>query len=350
VVNAQIQYSPDFVFPAPAHASEEMAAVIRKMCGYRSEDRYQSIEEVLMDIGRIDGSYTENGFEDTSDGENTEILEGELLTTAFYTEVTDGDSNELEQPESTSAHKDNKVGTTRFHRKVMEQIYNERYTWSGIWHFLLSALLFFALFKAFPPEAEYADDWMLLVLPAALLAEAVLQRAKELHILIGSFLCVLCLYSIYIKGFDILHAVTIAVVIFEIPSLTAGCAVGAGLWLVQMATGACAWLNVLNRFDCGWIVIILLFVVVDGMMDACIKYHKTSYVRVCIWNFISYFLWIVLVVAGIVLIAGKSRGSIAVPDIFSRIHLIRVGVGIFLLQTVTFRRFKIVQFVKEGWL
>lgn len=57
-----VQYSKDFILPAAEKSSEAMAAVIRKMCSYRAEDRYQSVEEVLRDIGKIDGSYTEAGF------------------------------------------------------------------------------------------------------------------------------------------------------------------------------------------------------------------------------------------------------------------------------------------------
>jgi hypothetical protein len=137
-------------------------------------------------------------------------------------------------------------------------------------------------------------------------------------------------------------------VIAEIPSLTAGCAAGMGLWAVQLMTGACPWVDVLNRFDCGWIVIILLFTVADGMMDDRTTYGKASYVRIGVWNFISFFLWFALVVAGIVLIVGENKGSFLVPEIFSRIHLIRVGLGIFLVQLLTLRRFKIVDFAIGG--
>ena len=42
-----IQYSHDFVLPAPANSSENVAKIIRKMCSYRAEDRYQSVDDVL---------------------------------------------------------------------------------------------------------------------------------------------------------------------------------------------------------------------------------------------------------------------------------------------------------------
>jgi hypothetical protein len=230
----------------------------------------------------------------------------------------------------------------------MEKLYEKWYAKSSVWRFIASMLLFFALFKVFPPKTEYTGDWTLLVLTAALLAEAVLQRAKELHVLFGGIICTFCLYLIYNMGINVCLIVAILAVITEIPSLTAGCAAGMGLWLAQTMTGACSWVDVLNRFDCGWIVIILLFTVADGMMDDRTTYGKASYVRIGVWNFISFFLWIALVVAGIVLLAGERRGSISTPEIFSRIHLIRVGLGIFLVQAVTLRRFKIVDFAIGG--
>ena len=45
-----IQYNPEFVFPAPCHASDGMVRIIRKMCQYYPEHRYKSMAEVLMDL------------------------------------------------------------------------------------------------------------------------------------------------------------------------------------------------------------------------------------------------------------------------------------------------------------
>lgn len=45
--SSEVQYQPDYILPAPRNASEPMAAVLRKMCSYRSTERYQSMAEVL---------------------------------------------------------------------------------------------------------------------------------------------------------------------------------------------------------------------------------------------------------------------------------------------------------------
>lgn len=48
-----VQYSKDFVFPAPMQASAEMAKFLRRMCRYNKKDRYQSMGEVLDTLGKV---------------------------------------------------------------------------------------------------------------------------------------------------------------------------------------------------------------------------------------------------------------------------------------------------------
>lgn len=50
----EVQYHSEYCFPAPVNASAEMVRVIRKMCSFYPEDRYQSMDEVLsalLDVG-----------------------------------------------------------------------------------------------------------------------------------------------------------------------------------------------------------------------------------------------------------------------------------------------------------
>lgn len=89
-----VQYSKDFIVPAPANASMEMARIIRKMCSYRVEDRYQSVEEVLMDIGRIDGSYTDQGFVEYEDLATETYREDDDYQTETYRESIESDTEE----------------------------------------------------------------------------------------------------------------------------------------------------------------------------------------------------------------------------------------------------------------
>ncbi len=49
-----VQYSGDFVFPAPMEASPEMAQLLRRMCRYKKEDRYRLMEEVQNALHMIE--------------------------------------------------------------------------------------------------------------------------------------------------------------------------------------------------------------------------------------------------------------------------------------------------------
>ena len=55
----RIQYNPAFIFPAPENASEMMTRMIRKMCSYYKEERYQSMTEVLEELSKIEESLEE---------------------------------------------------------------------------------------------------------------------------------------------------------------------------------------------------------------------------------------------------------------------------------------------------
>lgn len=46
----RIQYHSSFIFPAPENASEKVTRMIRKMCSYYKEDRYQTMKEVLEEL------------------------------------------------------------------------------------------------------------------------------------------------------------------------------------------------------------------------------------------------------------------------------------------------------------
>lgn len=49
----KVQYRENFIFPKPKNASVQMADIIRKMCSYEKENRYQSMEEVVDEMERL---------------------------------------------------------------------------------------------------------------------------------------------------------------------------------------------------------------------------------------------------------------------------------------------------------
>lgn len=49
----QVQYDPKFVFPAPVNADPGMTKLIRKACSYYPENRFQSMEELLAMLDKL---------------------------------------------------------------------------------------------------------------------------------------------------------------------------------------------------------------------------------------------------------------------------------------------------------
>lgn len=176
-----VQYSQDFILPAAEKSSEAMAAVIRKMCSYRAENRYQSVEEVLRDIGKIDGSYTEAGF-----------TEYEELATESYREEDYGLFREKIR-EVTEKNKITKIFSRE--EQIKRAVSMEKnYLSHGRSRVFFTALLCFLFCKAVSPNAEYVFHWEFWLFPIALFVLGLLQSIKEFHLIFGLFTFLLSLF------------------------------------------------------------------------------------------------------------------------------------------------------------
>lgn len=56
-VNSKVQYSKGYLLPRPAHGSDGLSQIIEKMCRYDPDDRYQSVDEVMLDLETLMFSY-----------------------------------------------------------------------------------------------------------------------------------------------------------------------------------------------------------------------------------------------------------------------------------------------------
>ena len=310
-----VQYSPDFVFPAPINASEDMARMLRKMCSYRIEDRYQSIEEVLMELEKRDGCNTESGFaEEDEDFETVTYKEDNLAA---------GTNREP---------KENEKELTRQERKQRARDYEARYAEFSVWRVIVSAVLFALLFESLSPGAAYVWDWQFWVLPVAVFAESVLLRAREFHVEFGVLTIGTILYSIAALGINIPQVVFILIVLEGTPSITAGCAIGCGLWIAQTVSGEFSWLGIFHKWDLGWIIIILLVAVIHGNAFIRAFYDKITEQRFSMWVWVLDKIGYVLIIAGMILLLLGHFNIISVPEIIKKLHFVRVGIGIFLVE------------------
>lgn len=329
-----VQYSKDFIVPAPVNSSKEMAKIIRKMCSYQVKDRYQSVEEVLMDIGRIDGSYSDQGFTEYEDLETETYREIDDTQTETYREPKvneDESSSEAIEDEIPWWRKDDSE-LTREERKKKIQSENESYTSSSIWRLIITALLTFILFKAFTPDASYVSRWEFWILPIALFVEAILQRVKEFHAEFGVVTVGIAVFSMYYLGIDIPQIVAVIAVLMGIPAITAGISIGMGLWIVQMLTGELAWLSIFSKWDLGWIVLILFAAVIESYILFRADYRKANNYETFVISWIMDKIWYFMIVAGIILLILGHFKVIIIPEIVKHIHLVRTGIGFYVVE------------------
>ena len=328
-----VQYSKDFIMPAPMNSSEEMARIIRKMCSYQVKDRYQSVEEVLMDIGKIDGSYSEQGFTEYEDFETETYRESDEIQKETNGEPAWNNNGKNENIEDeTPWWKKEDSELTREERKKKIQSENEIYTSSSIWRLIITALLTVILLKSFSPNASYVSRWEFWILPIALFVDAILQRVKEFHAEFGFITVGIAVFSIYYLGIDIPQIVAIIAVLMGIPAITAGISFGMGLWIAQTITGKCAWLSIFSKWDFGWILLILFAAVIESYILFRADYRKANNYETFIISCIMDNIWYLMIITGIILLILSHVKVIIIPELVEHIHLVRTGIGFFAVE------------------
>ncbi len=326
-----VQYEKDFVVPAPKHASEEMARIIRKMCSYRSADRFQSVEEVLMEVGRLDGTYSEQGFKEEYEDIETEVYSDPESWTETYREDT-ADAGEGEDRSEIPWWEKEESELTHEERKKRDKSYAETYRNRSVIRFVVCAFLFVLFNKAFEGENNSAGMWQLWIVPVMVLVESVLQRVKEFHIVFGIVAVGIGAFSVLSTGIAVPQIALAIAMSIGIPAITAGSAAGTILWLVLSIAGKAGWLNFLGRFDLGWLVIIGLVAVVESCVLMRADYNKAPTLGERIWLWTVDRIWYWLIAVRIVLFILKHFTQIQVWETINNFHFVFVGVGIFLVE------------------
>ena len=309
----EVQYNPEFVFPAPAHASEEMARVIRKMCSYYSEDRYQSMNEVLMELFRV-----LNSEGTTASDELFELAD--IATETYHEEKTE--TGEGEEPGERTKTREKTRAERKEEQKIVDIIYREDSTK----FFIAITILLTLLFKGLQPDSSMVTNWMFFVLPAAVLFEALLQRVKEFYLFFGTVVLVFAGFSIYSTGLTVPHMILILCVLVGCPVLTLAGAVSTGLWMLSERMD---WLEIPDypgKWDLGWVILIAVALVVHRYFHMRIEWEKTTYIRAFLGIYVYDKIFLVMFLAGVVLFVLQKSNVIVVPDIVGRMHFVRTGI------------------------
>ena len=304
----EIQYNPDYVFPAPAHASEEIARVIRKMCSYNPEDRYQSIYEALSDL-----------IADSETG-NIEVPE-ELfdMPTETYHEATKEKSNEAERQK------------TRAERKEDKEIVNILYREDSIKYGIALSLIMVLLFLGMQGNVSVGGNWLYIALPIVLLFEALFQTFKEFNLFFGVITVGIIGLSILNMGITVSHIIMLLFTIIGCPVLTVSCALATGVWTVLNLFCSASFIDLLWKYDLGWIILIAFFIVLNQYFMMRIDWEKTTRIRVKIMSIVYDKSFPVMIFAGVVLLILQHFGWITIPELIRRMHFIRTGIVSLLL-------------------
>lgn len=240
-----VQYNSDFVFPAPTHASEGMTRIIRKMCSFYSEERYQTMSEVLADLSRVLDS------EDIEDAD-------ELFELADVATVTFREEHNTENKKDAPKER----RKTRAERKEERRIVDVLYCEDSAKYFGAITLIMILLFKGLQTDSSMITNWLFLVLPVAVLMEAFFQNVKEFHLTFGAVIIVLSVISIYSIGLTVPHILLMMCVLIGCPILTLAAGVSTGLWMLIEYTGKLQFLNYISKWNLGWGLLVLLVIVV----------------------------------------------------------------------------------------
>ncbi len=313
----EVQYNPDYVFPAPEHASEGMARIIRKMCSFNAEDRYQCMADALSDLVK------------NSELEGADIPD-DLIDMA--TETYRGESIEIEDDEPIERLKTR--AERKEEQKIIDQLYKEDSIRFGVAITIIMALLFVGMHG----DVKISNNWLFMVLPIAVLFESIFQCVKEFHIFFGALVIGVIGISAVQMGVTMPHVVMAIVILVGCPVLTVSGAIASGIWIGLVLSDKMAILSFIYKYDLGWILLIVLFIALNRYFHMRIEWEKTTYFRA----YIGYAVYDkglpVMVLAGIVLLILQHFNVLVIPELINRIHLTRTGIISFVIICFIFWR------------
>lgn len=325
-----VQYSKDFIMPAPENASEDLARIIRKMCSYSAEERYQSIEEVLLEINRVKCSYEKVDGTEYEDLETETYRDEEDTVLSADQKIIEENGTQKDTDEEEWWTKDDSE-LSREQRIIKERCYNEAYRDMSIRRMMAAAVLFALFFEQFYSGKYYVTRGQFWILPIIMLGCSVLEIIEEFYVEFEIITIGFILFSMYSLGIHVPQVVMMMVILLRIPAITAGCAIGTGLW-IGLASSNLIRLSLVNRLDLGWIFIIGTFAVVESCIFLRLFLKKESEKRFNRWCWIVDNIWYILIAVGILLLILEQFHVLVIPEMVRRIHLIRVGIGIFLIE------------------
>lgn len=326
-----VQYGKNFIFPAPIHASEGMARIIRRMCSYQVEERYQTINEVILDLGTLE--------------EKSKIIECEAyedVATETYVEENESHDAVEANGEIPWWEKDPK-DLNREEQKKSKKSSKELYVQSSLWVFGFLVVLFFLLGNSLSVHTDTLHLWMVWTLPILLLLEAIFQGIGEFSLGFGIATIAFALFSMFTLGISIPIVIMIVVVIIGIPVVTVGCALGFGFWMICMNFGVLSWLAFVREWKLSWILFVCIFAVIDFCVMERVEWEYETKIRYIMWNWFADKIGFILAGIGMILFLINCFHLVAVPEPLQSMHFVWMGLGMLIAKIILLKQYGLLE-------
>ncbi len=298
----EFQYDPTYVFPAPKNASVEMAKIIRKMCQYRPEDRYQNMAEVLTDI---------KDAAKKLDAGIPELLYNQVVfATETYREPAEGGEKTGSQTDDSGPSWNPKE-----ERSFMSMV-NTGYV-------LAFTALFFMLFSMTKQGAGLQNELLFLCLPVLPIINLFLKRTEIWQIAATVLSIGIAVFSAIKLGISITHIAVILCLLINTPavSLSFTVAIIAAMVLPQFG-----FISFLSRYETEWIFLALLIVLLQWCFQDLFFYDDYALeIQEFIAGSIFNKLVFIMMIAGLVLFILQATGTIQMPEAIRILHLELAG-------------------------
>lgn len=310
----EVQYRQDYILPAPKHASEFMAAVLRKMCSYRSAERYQSMAEVLTAL-----RWVKDMSKKAAGEEAPEVDQPDLATATYYSSGGNRAEGEGDPDTGETGQRQSRRESRRIERE------NRKYSREqSLWYMVKLTLLLLAIMIASEGGGKN-PDWRFWILPVVMGAEAVLQKVREADILFGVLAAGACIYSGVTGGFTAIHVLLLICMLSGMAELTGAAALGTGLWGIWTLSGSLRGLQCLYDWQIACIPaaaavpVAVNFIFLKNWIDEPVRSRGN------LWCAAAVFSGPVLLAGGIVTGLLKHFAGIQLPDILVRLHPFLLG-------------------------
>lgn len=330
--NIGVQYNPQSALPAPMDASVPVVRVIRRMCSFDKNDRYQSMAEVLA------------AWKAVRPERNSELPkeEQEELDTLTFREDVNDEQNLIDRNEEEKASEQQIFN--RAEQRRTEIAVQRYYREESIWYLIGFSVLFALWYRAELPIKQemfrtigtQVLNW---ILPATILWEAFLVRNRDFHIIFGVITFFLHVYAMVTGGVTLFQIMLLLGVLSGIPSFMAATGIGAFFWLLCLQNRGFLWMDFFARHDLGWFFLSLIC----GMM---IRFVFVRYDTSRVSDSRSKIgIWICdkaaaggMALIGLILLFLQRFHVLQLPYVVCHLHLVKVGIATCILYVIIYIR------------